>query len=658
MHRHLYIKNIGAWFKFIPNGSGSVSVRSFKNENENSFFAVYDETCSELISDGNENEISFYANKFIEYHVYATVDFVINLNEYENCSGANEIRALPFSYEGSTVGYPSIDSGCVNKKVRGMWFKINGNNGKIFITLTRTSSTASRLGISLEVYEQCNSAQPETCIDYIDSIDDLRSMILNTSSKNTYYIFAGSPASNSDGLNFTLSVTLYDEECERGTLITKFPCSFSGNTAYKNESMRTCLDGLYTARKGAWFHYVHDEVEEKMISVSTCNRETNKIKARIEVYPSCNENRCLVKGYYDTRINCSVAIFRADPGEEYNVFVTDEEMSVTGEYFVDFFNMSAQNYSECSRPDVHNTLPFAMIDNTMLSSLSWDECSNEYRQGYWISVYGNGKTFYATTRGAQTNFKTSISVYSGCPNETKRSHCIDYSESEGDSFETNISWKTNYMHPYYIFVSGPKGASGIFTLKVFEAEASEGLKCITPIPIFKTQPIRYASTVYASYSNSSCNPKTLRKGVWFLVSGDNRWIHLSTCDTMTDFKTKIEVYLVCNGRENSGIACVRTENDGSCGSKDVVSFRGGKNTNYWVFVTAREGAVPETGFFSLNISSGEHFLDLDKPVFFYIIIGYSSLFAFFSCIGFVTALVVLIVACVRRNRISYLKIVN
>ena len=125
---------------------------------------------------------------------------------------------------------------------------------------------------------------------------------------------------------------------------------------------------------------------------------------------------------------------------------------------------------------------------------------------------------------------------------------------------------------------------------------------------------------------------------------------------MTDFSTKIEVYLDCDFDSGSGTTCVPVIRNETCGSKDVVSFRGRKGTLYMIYVTALDNA--SVGFFTLSITPGKYFHELAKPIAFYVFVGYALFFCLFSCVGLVAAISALVYACVRRNHLDYLKIVN
>lgn len=640
-----------------------VSIDKSQSENECMFFAVYDSSCSKLVLDSNEKVASFHANKFEEYHIYSNVGIVLNWREYEDCSCAKEVESFPFSYKGNTNGYPYVEGECTDQVAQGIWFKFAGNGKKIFISLIE-NYVGDKWGALLEVYKSCRFTYAGTCVNTVESYDDLGSMIiLDTTSDDTYYVFAGSRKPGSGGINFTLTMFLYDtndnSRCEQGTVIPKLPYSFSGTTLDKSYSNLTCREGVYEQRKGSWFRYVHKMIEPQMVSVSTCNRGMNMLNAKIEVYQNCSENVCVAEENYTTRIKCSMAIFKAYPKHEYNIYITAEDASSPGDYYhVDFSYMSVKPQENCSRITEYKLLPFAMMGYTIGSSPSWDECSGEYRQGYWVLVIGNGKPYYATTRGDQTIFETSISVYDHCPNRTKNPTCIAHNESDGDSLDTSVMWETKNKHLYYIFVSGRNGTTGIFTLKVFEAYTPVNSKCLTPISVSKASYKTYASTMYSNYTSTSCTSNVTRKGVWYSIYGGSNWVHLSTCDPMTDFSTAIEVYVGCNIDENKGAGCVPVRRDGSCDSKDVVSFRGLKNTYYWVYVTARENAEPRDGFFVLNVTSGAHFHVFDKPIIFYVSMGYLILFGFFSCIGLIVAIISLVFGCIRRSRVGYLKIVN
>ena len=656
----------GVWFKFAPKSEGQVTIKSLQSRNEETYFSVHDESCLKPIinTENNEKVLSFYALKNEEYRIFATGEFVISSSSYTYCSAPILIDSFPYDFSGKTSGYPYMVSECTGKTAQGMWFKIVGNGGKVFISLIEASHVP-RQGTLLEVYEQCNGTRPGSCIKSVERFDDLGSMIvLDAKIESAYYIFAGSTAKNISGIEFRLTAILYDSfdnsQCRNGTIVPKLPCGFSGTTIDKSYSSITCEVGVFCPRKGAWFHYVHDEEEERMISVSTCNHRLNKLKAVIEVYPSCDLNYCVAIGSYETSVGCSRVAFNAVHGREYNIYVTADEYSDPGDYYyVDFAYVGAQPHENCSAFEFISSFPTAIVGHTKESAPSWDECSGENRSGYWVGVVGNGKTYHVTTNGDQTDFETSLSLYSSCPNVSSTSPCIAHSESK-ETIYANLSWKTENGQSYFIFVSGRKGYTGIFSLKVYDSGVPENSMCIAPSLIHEFPSTKYASLAYANYSDSGCYRGKPRRGLWYLVPGQNRYVYVSTCDSMTDFKTKIEVYLGCSDRRDGGVVCVtpHREESYSCGFRDVISFRANKGTYYWIYVTTAENAKIEAGFYALTVTMGDYFFELSKPVFIYVIDGLGALFIFFSCIGFITAVITLICACVRKNNDGYLEIVR
>lgn len=652
---------LGTWFKFLPKSGGRVTVKSLHDGNEEAYFSVYDDKCTKLIKGDSGKFFYFDVKKDVEYRIFATGKFSLKGEDDYDCLKAEQIESFPYTYKGSTYGYPFIVSDCTGGDAQGLWFKLVGNGKKFFISMSEKGSSTWDTIIS--VFENCFGGVPVTCLDHITSIDPLGSMmILDAKKGSTYTIFAGTHSPDV-GINFTLSIVMYDSEdnsqCENGTMVPRLPYSFSGTTINKRLSSKNCYGGIH--RKGAWFRYTNTDIQNmsrQMVLISTCDHSMNMLKADIEVFQGCKNETCVTLGPYDDRVGCTSAIINAEPLEEYNIFITSTDLSDPGDYYhIDFLKLDSDSHGNCLSPAWCKNLPCAILGHTIEARYSWDECSGDTLQGYWAVVAGTGKRMYATTRGEKTSYPTSISVYPHCPNLTSSTPCLAHSESSS-TVHTSVTWDTIPNRLYFIFVSGNNGTTGIFTLKISEAEPPVNAKCLTPNFMHEIPSTKYSSTVFANYSDSECLPGIKRKGTWHVVPGKSHYIRASTCDTMTDFGTKIEVYTGCDSERTGGTTCVETIRDGSCGSKDIVTFRASRNKLYWIFVTASEDSDSDSGFYSLQLTTEEYFFELTKPIIYYVFIVFFIVYALFSCIGFVTAIVAFIYANLKKGRDGYLRVVK
>lgn len=658
--KFLFINCIGAWFKFLSKSGGRITVKNLQDGNEGAYFSVYDDSCSNLVKGGNEKDFYFYARKSAVYRIYATGNFVLGRNgdDYD-CHSAELIESFPFNYKGTTQGYPYIYSECTGNDAQGMWFKLVGNGKNYFISLSETQEVNSWESLIIAVFGTCSSGVPGNCLDSIKSTDPLgATLILNAEKGSTYNIFVG-VHSLDIGLNFTLSVVLYDSDdnsqCEAGTLVPKLPYSFSGTTRNKDISNISCHGEL--ERKGVWFNYKNMDLKNltgKTVLVSTCDHRMNMLKADIEIYQGCESDLCMATGPYDSRLGCTSVIFNAKFGVKYDIFVTSTDMNDTGDYYhVDFLELDSDSHENRSSPARCSSLPCAILGHTIGAKYTMDKCNNEYRPGYWVRVFGTGKPLYATTKGEKTSYPTSISVYLLNPSTS----CLAKS-NYSSSIHTSVTWNTIVGIPYDIFISGNNATTGIFTLKISEAAPPKNSNCIGPHLMRDIPSSEYSSTIFTNYTTSECRPGNPRKGTWYLVPGNSHYIRASTCDIMTDFGTRIEVYTGCDSEGIGGVMCVETTRDGSCGSKDIVVFRASRGKHYWIFVTASEDSESDSGFFSLRVIPENYFFELTKPITYYVFIGYLIIFALFSFIGIITALVTFIYAKVRRSRNGYLKVVK
>lgn len=625
----------GLWYKVEANGESYIAHTCNSNTNYDSAISVFgncteDAGAGDCIATNNDacyraSMVSWRSTMHSEYWIFVTGfqnargRFTLaieqrGLNPNSYCFESIVITAVPFYYNGKTDYLNTTFSECRDQQnIHAMYFRVQGNNRKMVVTTCTSSSTVNDSVI--DVYSHCDQDSHSehygsgmTCVASNDDYCGLGAQVVFFAASDSYYIAVSSAAPNLEGVSFSLAVMPYEEmnnsQCWFAQDIDSFPDVLLGNTTQYDTCEQSC-DGSKVARRGGWWRYTHYG-PSKAITASTCNN-FNKLKARIEIYHDCNEMGCVAKA--DPKGNCTNATFNAENGRTYNIYVTAADPNDPGGYFhVDFYEEDPSEHGTCEDAYFINrgSLPWRVEDNTMLAGESYSSCDNKTMKGIWVSVIGTGTRLVATTCDSHTGYDTVLELYNHCPDQTDPQasrYCMkvnDDNPSCGRSSE--IEWVSTPGAYYWIFVTGFAGSSGIFVLNVYEKESMINAQCRTAVGIRSLPYYDYGLTTYCDVSNASCK-KVARKGNWYEIVGNDHWITVSTCNSVTDFATEIEVYLACN--ENGGEICVNHNHDYHCSPKTEITFAAVQDELFYIFVTGADEHVMAEGFFGMTVTQGE-----------------------------------------------------
>jgi len=140
-------------------------------------------------------------------------------------------------------------------------------------------------------------------------------------------------------------------------------------------------------------------------------------------------------------------------------------------------------------------------------------------------------------------------------------------------------------------------------LTVYDKEDPANSKCTNAKGIDKFPYQGFGITTYANPSLGNCIDNTPRKGLWYEVLGNGRWMTIDTCDSATTFATEIEVYTDCTEDEGA-FGCVNHAHDLNCTPHTVISFPAKEHKRYYIFVTGDASGVFAEGEFIVNIKEG------------------------------------------------------
>jgi hypothetical protein len=172
--------------------------------------------------------------------------------------------------------------------------------------------------------------------------------------------------------------------------------------------------------------------------------------------------------------------------------------------------------------------------------------------------------------------------------------CIDYEggnevlcsdPNEADKSST-VNFKTQEGIDYYILVTGRRGRTGNFGLKLYEVERAPNDECKMAELLNLNNSAVQGSTLQATVDfapNAICGVALDSPGIWYSVEGTGRGVELSTCQS-NDFDTAISVF---KGSSCGDLECITgtSAEDPSCESTGVTAaLLTESNTNYFIYV--------------------------------------------------------------------------
>jgi len=578
------------------------------------------------------------------------------------CTDSVSITALPFHWRSNTAYLEQTLSECRNTEMNAMWFRLHGATRKVIAHTCQDNN--ARGDTVIDVYRECNSETREAsiCIASNDDYCGVNAAVIFDTISDQYFIAVSSFTQGVNGVNFSLTVSAYDDTdnslCWNAKAITQVPSDLSGSTRDKEPSTLTC-DGSTKERKGAWYRYDHHGA--KKILTATTNNRQNILAARLEVYDDCNTRKCVAQADYDKDKGYTELSFEVEDGKTYNLFITASNTSDPGSFFhVDFVDQQAHPASNCSDPIViqRGSLPLRLENYTGRSTLAWSSCYNEYKRGVWVQVVGTGGKMIATTCNEETNFDTTLELYGACPKEgTYNDYCLARSDDDPHcGSAATITWNSDKNAVYWIFVAGYDDATGVFVLTVYDKEDPINSKCTSAKGIENFPYEGFGITTYASPSLGNCIDKTPRKGLWYEVLGNGRWMTIDTCDSATTFATEIEVYTDCT-EDDGGFGCVNHAHDQNCTPHTIISFPARAHKRYYIFMTGDASGVFAEGEFVMKIKEGAKLPDSSSSSkkkggnTFGKVVGYYVLTM--ECVGVVAIIGAVIYGRYRKRNIEY-----
>ncbi|KAH3732905.1 hypothetical protein Pelo_16271 [Pelomyxa schiedti] len=466
---------VGLWFVVLGTGK-DLKASTCENSQLDTIIELYSDcsgTCINFVDDTClwQSEIVWPTLEGVPYYIFVSSpgllrgQFTLSVMDV-----AEKIISLPYTTAASTANTPSTYSSCFSVQTNSLWYVVAGTGE----ALTAWTCVLDNLSgdTTLQVYEECDeNAVAQSCVTANDDFCGLHSKVEWSAEADKYYYIAVSGyRSGSDGVAFTLSVdTLSNVDnsvCWNAEPVTTLPMTFSQTTSNAEFTEGDCATDS-SLRQGRWFS-LSFATSVSNILATVCNDDTI-LPFSIEVYNLCSPQHCVRQS---DPLECSgkgSVQFQALGGQSYWIFVT-AGVNVTGDFRVDFSEISPDPYCECATA-YPLVVPETYQGDTTNACMSFSPCNLIGTTGLWFSVLGTGNQITASTCTSYTEFDTIIAVARSCAEITD--NCIVWSDDWPTcGVQSQVSWDSELGTPYYILVSGWKSEYGLFELTVTDSSTN------------------------------------------------------------------------------------------------------------------------------------------------------------------------------------------
>ena len=332
----------GAWFSFTNKEKEPrlISATTCNSENVvNADIEVYHECGGyKCVAQGQYNEtancttVSFLAEKDMLLTIFVTptngskaeyfhVDFYDSQgNANAQCSGAVEVKSLPYYMTGYTTTSNLSYSSCEGQQRQGMWYSVMGTGKKIFATTVDPSTAFDTV---LELYSGCPTEENKTCLAVNDDANAYgfgSKLEWHSEAGKQYWIFVRGFVDNAGlfALHIIEVVDPVNSACMNATeLVAGTP--YLGYTTFASPSNASCESG---SRRGLWYKIKTDKT--RYVTLETCDKAT-LFETEVEVYLSCSEHggeQCVNHEHGRKCAPGTSLTFVGTENKEFYVFVT------------------------------------------------------------------------------------------------------------------------------------------------------------------------------------------------------------------------------------------------------------------------------------------------------------------------------------------------
>jgi hypothetical protein len=431
----------------------------------------------------------------------------------------------------------------------------------------------------------------------------------------TYYIFVHGRESTSSG-DFALSIEEYipavsNDFCDNAIAVSNDGSRVTGSTGTASfDNVGQCV--VENTGPGVW--YTVEGTGTSMIA-DLCNDATTYDSAISIFSGDCLNLECVAGNRNGESQSCgskSQTSWISALNTTYHVFVHGWGTR-TGDFGLTVQESpSAVSNDFCVRAEkvsIGSTLNMGSTIDATVSTTPICSGVASGTPGVWYQVTGNGKMLVAATCNGDlngqstllTDFDTQISVFhGGCGNL----ECV-VGDDNGCGLQSRAIWESVVDKIYYVHVHGARGRTGNYGLIVdnfVSQQANDACSSARGPLIPNGKSIIQGTTFDASFDDVGfCGTTNSGPGVWFFFVGTGERLTADTCDSRTNFDTKISIF---SGFDCSGLTCVTGIDDG-CGLQSSISFDTEVGETYWLLLHGWESN--NVGNYALTLSGSTLF---------------------------------------------------
>jgi len=354
-----------------------------------------------------------------------------------------------------------------------------------------------------------------------------------------------------------------------------------------------CGQIALTNYPGRWFYFDGDG---EAISLDTCDDKTT-FDTIIMVFTSCKEHSGYIQNCVTLNDDActdgrSRVQFVTEKGTRYYVLVAGADQREKGDIYLSATHAYIPPAAKCTgaiEVTLNDFHTFTSNGNTTISPVLGSSCRPmaSHTGGVWYHVKGHGESYAAQTCNTATDFNSLVEVYTDCDQSSGMgTTCLKYND-DACGTHSLVEWRTMMNSDYYIFVTGATvDDRGNFEITFETREPKEYGTCRGAIEVTKVPFTYTGSTIATPLFTSVCSQRN-SNGVFFhLTNKERQRVLISTCESITQDDTVIDVYADCDEDTALPTRCVAW-NDDYCGLGAAVSVSA-QSDDYYVFVSGTD----------------------------------------------------------------------
>lgn len=483
--------------------------------------SVYDGSCDTLActTGSKSGSVSWAARRDTTYHIYVNGiekegDFNLYLGQErdDSCNDATSLQPSSFAYIGNTRNerlhdVPSCGFDGIRHSAPGKWFSVRGTGSGFEVS---TCSSGTDLDTEISLFRgSCDALECMAGTAGALPCEEGGSLAWTTEVDVEYFIYVSGRGSRVGEFWLTLK-----EVDLRGTMCTKphslgfaSPMEITGSSNTGSPDI-VAVGGDVGSARGVWYEMAGTG---NLVALSTCEAEID-FNARVSVFSgSCENPEAL-----DQSANCGddgdSVQWESKVGSDYHIFVHGSDEDETGDFVLTVTQENELN-DKCEISIPIDTVTSMYVGSTLEATLGneidainaitsepttspteapvddppnkgakpdnkdnkggkedrrtqeiVDSCNFvQPSRGLWYTILGNGGEIIVSTCSVDTDFDTTVDVFSGGCGELQ---CIA-SDNDSCGSQSLVRFTSEVDVPYFVLVRGVNATEvGQFSLGV------------------------------------------------------------------------------------------------------------------------------------------------------------------------------------------------